>query len=105
MPSPKRNEQTGPGGEIRVSFHSGYKAEETPRALFISGREFLIEKVLERKRIRNRDSGETFDLFVCRVAGKKANIRMDKSGHCGISPLGTFEDVSKTGDGKTGDGA
>jgi hypothetical protein len=94
MPSPKRNEQTAPGGEIRVSFHSGYKGEETPRALFISGRELPIEKVLERKRIQDRDSGETFDLFVCRIAGKKVNIRMDKSGHCEISPLGAFEDAS-----------
>jgi hypothetical protein len=87
MPSPKRNEQTAPGGEIRVSFHSGYKGEETPRALFISGRELPIEKVLERKRIRDRDSGETCDIFVCRVAGKMVDIRKDGSGHCDVSPF------------------
>jgi hypothetical protein len=73
-----------PGDKIRVSFYSGYKGEETPRALFIEGQEHPIEEILERRRIEDRTSGQTFDLFVCKAAGKILKIRMEKSGECEI---------------------
>jgi len=72
----------GPGEKIRVSFYSGYKGEETPRAVFIDGREHPIEEILERRRIEDRTSGQTYDLFVCKVAGEILKIKLDKSGHC-----------------------
>jgi len=73
-----------PSDKIRVSFYSGYKGEETPRALFIEGQEYPIEEILERRRIEDRTSGQRFDLFICKVAGKTLKIRKDKSGHCEI---------------------
>jgi len=70
------------GEKIRVSFYSGYKGEETPRALFMEGQEYPIEEILERRRIEDRASGQTFDLYVCKVAGKAVKIKIDRSGHC-----------------------
>jgi len=85
MSSPKNRETPGPGEKIRVSFYSGYKGEETPRALFIDGQEHPIEEILERRRVADIASGETGDLFICKVAGKTVKIKIDQSGHCEIS--------------------
>ncbi|MBN2345802.1 MAG: hypothetical protein JXO51_05370 [Candidatus Aminicenantes bacterium] len=95
MSSPRNDEKSVPGGKISVSFHSGYKGEETPRAVFIEGREFPIEEVLERKRILNRASGRVFDLFVCRIAGKKVNIKADPSGAWEMSPPPVLSSLEK----------
>lgn len=73
-----------------VLFYSGHKEAETPRAIVMGGQEHPIEEVLERKRIQDRNSGKTFDLFICRIAGKRVKIKRDESGHCEISPPGAL---------------
>ena len=76
----------GPEAKVRVFFYSGYKGGETPHALWVGDREHPIDEVLERKRITDRASGQTFDLFVCRVAGKTVSIKVGESGRCELSP-------------------
>jgi len=72
--------------EIEVRFYSGYKGEETPRALVCGGREYLVEGVLSRRRCADQKTGITFELFELLVNGKKVLIRKDESGKTKILP-------------------
>lgn len=70
--------------KIEVIFYSGYKGRETPRAIRIGGREYPVEKVLSRKRIQDKESGDRCELFRCRVAGEDYTLKVDPSGECRI---------------------
>jgi len=67
---------------IKVRFYSGYKGEETPRAIVVSGREYPVDKVIWRKRGREKDSRESFELIRCRVAGQEITLKISPSGEC-----------------------
>lgn len=67
-----------------VVFYSGYKGRETPRAIRVGNQEYPVEKVLSRKRVQDKDSGERYELFRCRVAGKDVTLRIGPSGECRI---------------------
>jgi hypothetical protein len=67
---------------IRIVFHSGYKGEETPRAIVIAGREYPVDKVIWRKRSQDKDTRESFELFRCRVAGQEVTLKVGPSGEC-----------------------
>jgi hypothetical protein len=54
---------------IKVRFYSGYKGEETPRALVVAGREYPVDKVIWHKRGQDKDTRESYELVRCRVAG------------------------------------
>ena len=68
----------------KVVFYSGYKGRETPRAIVLRGREYPVEKILSRKRIQDKESGERYELFRCRVAGKDITLRVGPSGECRV---------------------
>jgi hypothetical protein len=81
--------------KITVRFYSGYKGEETPQSFSVGGKEYAVEKVLSRKRGLDKDSGEHYDLFVCRVAGKTVTIRKNELDECEIRPSADFPLPSK----------
>jgi hypothetical protein len=68
----KRKPHTGNRFELR--FHSGYKRKETPRAVLIGNREFKIDRVLERKRIRDEQTGAESEVFTCDMEGQRIKI-------------------------------
>ena len=72
--------------EIEVRFYSGYRGGETPRMLLIAGDEVPIERVLERKRIRSRETGSGCDLFRCRAGGRIWIIRRHGDGRVTAAP-------------------
>jgi len=67
---------------IVIIFYSGYKGEETPRAIVVAGREYPVDKVIWRKRGREKDSRESFELIRCRVAGQEITLKISPSGDC-----------------------
>jgi hypothetical protein len=70
--------------KIEVVFYSGYKGRETPRAILAGGREDPVEKVLWRRRVQDKDSRESHELFRCWVAGKEITLRISLSGESWI---------------------
>lgn len=66
--------------DVKVIFYSGYKGRETPRAILIGGREHPVEEILWRRRAQDKDSGERYELFRCRVAGREITLRAGPSG-------------------------
>jgi hypothetical protein len=76
--------------KIIVKFYAGYKGEETPRSILVGGQEYLVEKILLRRRGLEKVSGKGYELFVCRVAGKTVKIRKLETGECELSPTGDF---------------
>jgi len=64
----------------KVSFYSGYKVQETPRTIIIDDREYKIDKVFWRKRIRNTETGEISDKFKCLSDNKSIIITLYASG-------------------------
>lgn len=67
---------------IEVVFYSGYKDRETPRAVRAGNQEYPVEKVLWRRRVLDKDTGEAYDLFRCRIAEKEYTLRIGPSGEC-----------------------
>lgn len=70
--------------EDDVVYYSGYKGQETPRAILVEGKEVAVEKVLSRKRVIDPDTGKMVDLFICQVAGRTVEIRKDEAGRSEI---------------------
>lgn len=79
----EKKEKNGPSFELR--FYSGYKGEETPRSVRIGEKEFLIEKILWRKRGFDPKSGKTFEDFKCRMEGETVMITVYETGEWAIS--------------------
>ena len=67
---------------IKVIFYSGYKGQERPRAVVLAGREYLVEKIIWRKRGQEKDTREPYELVRCRVAGQDVTLRIGPSGEC-----------------------
>ena len=68
------------GGWFELRFYEGYKGKETPRSVVIAGREFPIDRIFERKRIRDLQTGKNFEAFTCEMAGKKVRLIIHDSG-------------------------
>ena len=66
---------------FELRFHEGYKGKETPRAVLIGNREFQIEQVLERQRVRDERTGKQSDVFICEMEGQRIKIVLLDSGH------------------------
>jgi hypothetical protein len=77
---------------VKVIFYSGYKGRETPRAVLIGGQEHPVEKILWRRRVQDKDSGERYELFRCRVAGREITLRIGPSGEGRI--LGSYRTIN-----------
>ncbi|MGD2294865.1 MAG: hypothetical protein PVF22_03420 [Candidatus Aminicenantes bacterium] len=65
--------------------YSGYKGEETPRALVAGVKEWDIDKIVSRKRKIDLESGQQWDEFECRVGGETLRIRIFRSGKWSLS--------------------
>lgn len=68
------------GNRFELRFYEGYKGKETPRAVFIGNREFKIDSVLERKRIRDEKTGKISAVFTCEMEGQRVRIIIKDSG-------------------------
>lgn len=72
-------------GKFELRFYAGYKGEEIPRAVIIGNREFVIDEIATRKRVLDKKSGKTFEVFKCRMEGKPIIIKVHESGEWEIS--------------------
>ena len=66
----------------KVLFYSGYKGQETPRAIVVAGREYPVEKIIWRKRAQEKEAAEPCELIRCRAAGQEITLRISPSGEC-----------------------
>jgi hypothetical protein len=73
--------------KITVKFHSGYKGEEIPRSVIFDQQEFPIEKILERKRILNLDSGKNREEYRIKIKNRTAILKIHDSSECEIKFL------------------
>jgi len=64
----------------QVKFYSGYKSQEIPRSIIISGKEHIIKKIKEQKRILDSKTGEVFNHFVCQTDMETFIIKASESG-------------------------
>jgi hypothetical protein len=67
---------------IVIIFYSGYKGQETPRAIAVAGREYPVEKIIWRKKGQDKDTREPYELVRCRVAGQETTLKISPSGEC-----------------------
>ena len=74
--------------KFEVKFYSGHKGDETPRSVIMGQREFKIDEVIERKRVRDLKSGKSYEVFKCKMEGEMVEIERHESGQWGISFLG-----------------
>lgn len=51
----------------RVEWYAGYRGEEKPRAVVVAGKRIEVSEIIWQKRIRNRQSGRTTEVFLCRL--------------------------------------
>lgn len=68
------------GNRFELRFYEGYKGKETPRAVFIGNREFKIDSILERKRVRDEQTGKKSEVFTCEMEGQRVRIIIKDSG-------------------------
>jgi hypothetical protein len=73
--------------EVRVECYAGYKGDETPRAVVLEGERLEIVKVLSRKKVLDRDTGQVRDTWRCRLEnGRTVAIERLEGGIWRISP-------------------
>ena len=70
----------------RVTFYSGYKGRETPRAILIKDRELKILEVLDRKRVQDARRKTEAEIFFCRLDEGRARLTVTSRG-CWLSLL------------------
>jgi len=68
-----------------LRFYSGYKGSETPRSVVIGDKEFAIEKIIWRKRVFDKKTGKTAEVFKCKMEGEIVKITLYESGEWAIS--------------------
>lgn len=64
---------------FQVKFYSGYQNQETPRSIIIGGKEHIIRKIKERKRILDSETGQIINQFVCQTDKKTFIIKVPES--------------------------
>jgi hypothetical protein len=65
---------------VKVVSYSGYKNDETPRAVWVDDREYQVREVLWRKRVRDLESGQTVEAFRVKIDGEIITIEKSESG-------------------------
>lgn len=83
--SPKPGERPKP--HFTLKFYEGYKGQETPRAVVIGEREFRVELIERRRRVRDARTGDTYEEFVCRLEGAPVILSVFESGRWSITFL------------------
>lgn len=68
------------GNQFELRFYEGYKGKETPRSVIIGNREFKIDRVLDRKRIRDEKTGKKSEVFTCEMEEQKVRLIIHDSG-------------------------
>ena len=68
------------GNRFELQFYEGYKGKETPTAVLIGNRKFIIDKILERKRILDEQSGKKSDVVTCLMEGQRVKIVIQDTG-------------------------
>jgi hypothetical protein len=64
-----------------VECYSGYRAEETPRAVTLGRKRLDISEVLSRKRLRDNATGRTVEIFLCRLGdGRRVSLERSDDG-------------------------
>ncbi len=79
--------KTSKGNRYELRFYAGYKGRETPRSVIIGSREFKIDRVLERTRVCDEQTGGTSDVFTCLMGGQRVRITVRDSGQFEIDYL------------------
>jgi len=73
----KRKEK---GGKFELQFYSGYKGDETPKAVIIGTRKLNIEEIISRKRVLDKKTGKRSEVFMCKMEGEIVKITILESG-------------------------
>ncbi|MGB2764880.1 MAG: hypothetical protein WBC20_10760 [Candidatus Aminicenantaceae bacterium] len=73
----KRKEK---GGKFELQFYSGYKGDETPKAVIIGTRKLNIEEIISRKRVLDKKTGKRSEVFLCKMEGEIVKITILESG-------------------------
>jgi len=69
------------GKRFELLFYDGYKGKETPRAVLIGSRQFKIDNILERKRVRDERTGRSSEVFTCKMEGQRVRIVIHDTSH------------------------
>lgn len=70
----------------RVESYAGYRGEETPRAVVLEGERFAVMRVTSRKRVFDRASGKTSEIWRCRLAaGREVEVERLENGAWRVS--------------------
>ena len=64
----------------RVEFYAGGRADETPRRIIYRGHAAVVERILERKRVMDKDSGIAGEEFTLILDGRVAKLRPTRPG-------------------------
>jgi len=78
----RKNEE---GGKFELQFYSGYKGDETPRAVIIGNRKFNIEEIISRKRVLDKKTGKKLEIYKCKMEGEIVKIKISESGEWEIA--------------------
>jgi hypothetical protein len=64
-----------------IECYSGYKGEETPRAVILEGRRLEVRGILSRERALDAATGLTRDIWRCRLDdGRNVTIELSEAG-------------------------
>jgi len=69
-----------PVKKARVLCYSGYKREETPRAILVDDKEIELKKIISRKRIHDAATGRLCEVFMCETGQGTVKIELDENG-------------------------
>jgi hypothetical protein len=65
----------------RVECYAGYRGDETPRAIILGGTRFAVAGIISRKRVRDATTGQTAEVFECRLeAGWTISLERSEGG-------------------------
>jgi len=78
----RKNEE---GGKFEIQFYSGYKGDETPKAVIIGNRKFNIEEIISRKRVLDKKTGKKLEIYKCKMEGEIVKIKISESGEWEIA--------------------
>ena len=72
--------------QVKVETYSGYKGEETPRAILIEGKRFGIASILSRQRVLDPTGGGMRDIWRCRLDdGRAVTVELLENGAWRVS--------------------
>jgi hypothetical protein len=80
-------EKQDKGARLKIRFYEGYKTQEIPRSVIIGKHEFAVKKIFWRKRIRDQKTGQTLEVFKCRIDNQTVEITIRESGRFDIKYL------------------